>query len=117
MRSWKFIALVAAGFVSAGVAIGAVVAAHQSTRPAVLPSGPPAGSYRGSKPPPGIRAPDFRLRSYRGGEVQMRDLKGKVVVVTFLDTACRDKCPIIASLMGAGMHRLTPGERAQVEAL
>src|SRR5439155_7740607 len=51
-------------------------------------------AYRGSLPPPGIHAPDFALRSYRGPVVRMATLRGKVVLVTFLDTKCTESCPI-----------------------
>ena len=77
----------------------------------------PAGPYRGSEPPPGIKAPDFALHSYRGPLVRMRDLRGKVVLVTFLDTGCRDKCPIIAAAIGRTLPLLKPAERAQVDVL
>lgn len=73
--------------------------------------------YRGSVPPAGIHAPDFALESYRGPVVRMRDLRGKVVAVTFLDTACRDKCPVIAATVGAAISLLASAERAQVRAL
>lgn len=78
---------------------------------------PTEAPYRGSEPPAGIHAPDFALKSYRGPVVTMRALRGKVVPVTFLDTACRDKCPIIAAAIGAGISLLTPSERARVDAL
>ena len=61
--------------------------------------------------------PALTLRSYRGPLVRLRGLRGKVVAVTFLDTACRDKCPIIAAAIGAGMRLLRPAERSQVDAL
>ncbi len=80
-------------------------------------SGPPSGPYRGSQPPNGVHAPDFRLRSYRSAVVRSRDLRGKVVVVTFLDTACKDTCPIIAAQVGAAMRLLTQSERRNVAAL
>lgn len=73
--------------------------------------------YRGSSPPRGVHAPDFSLRSYRGGRVRMRDLRGKVVLVTFLDTKCTDKCPIIASQIGAALPLLPPSARRRVAAL
>jgi len=47
----------------------------------------------------------------------MRGLRGKVVPVTFLDTACRDKCPIIAAAIGAGVSILARSERARVHAV
>ena len=49
--------------------------------------------------------------------VRMRDLRGKVVLVTFLDTACRDKCPIIAAEIGATLPLLTKTERASLAPL
>ena len=81
------------------------------------PSAPPSGPYRGSEPPPGIRAPDFALRSYRGQVVRMRDLRGKVAVVTFLDTKCTESCPIIASQIGSAIPLLSLQERSEVAAL
>ena len=74
-------------------------------------------TYRGSIPPPGIHAPDFALRSYRGPTVRMAALRGKIVLVTFLDTKCTESCPIIAGVIGAALPRLTPAERRQVEAV
>ncbi len=47
----------------------------------------------------------------------MSDLRGKVVVVTFLDTKCTDKCPIIASQIGAAFPLLPRSARRQVVAL
>lgn len=109
--------LIVAACVGAAAVLGvsAFLVAHQRTTSAA--SGPPSGPYRGSQPPSGVHAPDFRLRSYRGAVVRSRDLRGKVVVVTFLDTACKDKCPIIAAQIGAGIRLLTGTERANVTAL
>ena len=45
-------------------------------------AGPPSGPYIGSRPPVRILASDFGLPSYRGGVVRLRDLRGKVVLVT-----------------------------------
>jgi len=73
--------------------------------------------YRGSIPPPGIHAPDFALRSYRGPIVRMSRLRGKVVLVTFLDSKCKESCPVITAVIAIAMHRLSPQERRQVEAV
>jgi len=78
-------------------------------------SRPPA--YRGIPPPPGIHAPDFALPSYRGSIVRMIALRGKVVLVTFLDSKCTASCPIIAGVIGSALRRLSPAERQQVEAV
>ncbi len=99
---------------AAAVIVGGTVGGLLSTRGSSSTS---RASYRGSTPPAGVRAPDFALRSYRGPLVRMRELRGNVVLVTFLDTACREKCPIIAAEIGAAIPLLTPAERGDVAAL
>jgi cytochrome oxidase Cu insertion factor (SCO1/SenC/PrrC family) len=109
-------ALVAA-IVIAGLLIAySTTRSHDSAGVAATPAVPPS-PYRGSKPPPGVRAPNFELRSYRGQLVRMRDLRGKVVLITFIDTACTDKCPIIASQVAAALPLLPSSARRQVVAL
>jgi protein SCO1 len=76
----------------------------------------PDGRYRGSEPPPDIRLPAFRLASYRGPVVSTRSLRGKVAVVTFLDTKCTDKCPILANQVAAGLRRIPSDQRRRVAA-
>jgi protein SCO1 len=80
-------------------------------------AGPPTSPYRGSIPPPGLRAPAFSLRSYRGGRVTMHELRGKVVLLTFLDSACREKCPLIAGIVARALPLLPPRLRPNVRAL
>src|SRR5207245_7634535 len=77
-------------------------------------SGPPPGVYRGSEPPAGIRLPAFSLRDDRGDVVGTSALRGKVVLVTFLDTDCKTKCPIFASELGVAMRPLSASERRQL---
>lgn len=110
------------GSLVAAIVIAALLIAYSATRShdrAGVAAGPavPAAPYRGSKPPPGVRAPSFELRSYRGVLVRMRDLRGKVVLITFIDTKCTDKCPIIASQVAAALRLLPPAARRQVVAL
>jgi cytochrome oxidase Cu insertion factor (SCO1/SenC/PrrC family) len=47
----------------------------------------------------------------------MGSLRGKVVLITFLDSKCTESCPIIASTIATALHRLPPAERRQVEAI
>jgi cytochrome oxidase Cu insertion factor (SCO1/SenC/PrrC family) len=76
-----------------------------------------SGPYRGSEPPVRMRLPDFALRSYRGGLVRAHDLGRGVVVVTFLDTKCREACPIIAAVVAQAFRGLTAEERGRVRAV
>jgi protein SCO1 len=112
-------ALAAAGIVAAMV-VGALLAAREVARepeaPASLLSG--AGPYRGSEPPAGIRMPDFALRDVVSGQfVRTAELTGRVVLVTFLDTDCREQCPIIAGQIGRAIAGLAGDERAKTTAL
>lgn len=40
-------------------------------------------------------APDFSLERAEGGRLTARELRGKVVVVTFIYTSCGDVCPLL----------------------
>lgn len=58
----------------------------------------------------GTLAPDFRLTDQFGQDVALSDLRGRVVVLTFLYTSCPDVCPLIAGKLGQVHDRL--GQRA-----
>ncbi len=73
--------------------------------------------YRGSEPPSGLRLPSFTLRDYSGDLVRSADLRGKVVIVTFLDSQCTEACPVIAAHIGRTLAGLQPAQRARVEAI
>jgi protein SCO1/2 len=75
------------------------------------------GPYRGSEPPPRITLPDFELPSYRGGLVSRDELRGRVVLLTLLDSQCTEVCPILASVIGRTVDRLGSGERDDVYAM
>jgi cytochrome oxidase Cu insertion factor (SCO1/SenC/PrrC family) len=75
------------------------------------------GQYVGSNPPGRIVAPDFQRARYRGHVVPMAAPRGKVVVLTVLDTDCHDHCPVIAAILGHAMPSLSPALRAQSEAM
>jgi cytochrome oxidase Cu insertion factor (SCO1/SenC/PrrC family) len=57
--------------------------------------------YRGSVVPDGIHLPQFALRDETGRTVAAADLRGRIVVLTFLDTDCTESCPIIADVTPA----------------
>jgi cytochrome oxidase Cu insertion factor (SCO1/SenC/PrrC family) len=81
------------------------------------PVRPEAGPFRGSLIPGNIRLPAFALREWNGRLVESRSLRGRVVLVTFLETKCREACPIIADQIGMGLNRLRASERKRVYAL
>jgi protein SCO1 len=79
--------------------------------------GAPPGTYRGSEPPAELRLPAFALRDHAGEVVRSRDLRGKVVLLTFLDSQCEDACPVIARQVGLTVDLLARAEREEVEAI
>jgi protein SCO1 len=103
------LAVTAAVFLGGAVGVSAIVAFRGSDGQS-LAVGPPPGPYRGSEPPANIVAADFRLRSYRGHLVALRAERGKVVLLSFVDTACTESCPIVTSVM-AQAYRLLPADR------
>lgn len=102
--------------VAAAVAI-AVVAASTGDGGDQARLGAPGGPYRGSEPPADLRLPAFALRDYTGEVVRSRNLRGKVVLLSFLDSQCEEACPVIARQVGLTIDILTRAERQEVEAI
>jgi cytochrome oxidase Cu insertion factor (SCO1/SenC/PrrC family) len=112
------IAVSVASFVIVGVLAGALAVAvggDSQSQAVVTVDG--EGAYRGSEPPGTNRLPDFSLRNYDGRVVRAADLKGKVALITFLDSQCTEACPILASQIGQGIDRLSARERRHVVAV
>jgi protein SCO1/2 len=61
--------------------------------------------------------PQFELADHRGVPVRSAELRGRVVVLTFLDSQCTETCPILASVIARTIDRLKPSEREQVQAV
>jgi protein SCO1 len=78
--------------VSAGAAL-ALVTRPSSDRAASAGSAfGPAATW-----PPGVRAaPNFSLRGEDGRRVSLAGLRGRTVLLTFIDPACRNLCPLEA---------------------
>jgi cytochrome oxidase Cu insertion factor (SCO1/SenC/PrrC family) len=55
-----------------------------------------AQAINGSSAPVNFPAPGFSLTSQRGRTVTLASLRGKVVLLTFLDDTCSVDCPLIA---------------------
>jgi len=56
---------------------------------------------------------DFRLVDQRGVEVTLSDLRGRVVVLTFMDSQCQAVCPLTAAHLRAANQQLE-GDAASV---
>lgn len=63
-------------------------------------------------------APDFALTRQDGARVALADLRGKVVVVTFIYATCTDTCPLLtAKLVGIQRKLGTDGARVRFVAI
>ena len=60
--------------------------------------------------------PDFALHDQNGRLVSLRSQRGKVVLLTFLYTECRDVCPLVAANLNAALRQLG-AERKNVRVL
>jgi cytochrome oxidase Cu insertion factor (SCO1/SenC/PrrC family) len=76
-----------------------------------------SGPFRGSEPPDGLAMPDFTLRNYDGRLVSSDELRGRVLLLTFLDSQCTESCPLIAWTVARALDGLTSAERADVQAV
>ena len=109
------IALVATGLAAVAAFAGVMLAADDDAPSSPLATG--QGPYRGSEPPARMTLPDFTLSNYDGRLVDSKDLRGKVVLLTFLDAQCDETCPILAGQIAQGVDRLGPEERREVVAV
>lgn len=67
--------------------------------------------WAGIKAVPPKAAPPLQLRNYTGEQVNLRELRGKAVLVTFIYTHCPDTCPLIVSHMKTALALLGPKGR------
>jgi cytochrome oxidase Cu insertion factor (SCO1/SenC/PrrC family) len=85
----------ALGVVLVGTAPMAVASLNRTADP-ILASAIAGQSMAANRP-----APDFRLVSQSGVAVSMASLRGKVVLLTFLDPECTTDCPVTLEMRGA----------------
>jgi protein SCO1 len=102
-------ALFATGLVALAVVIiaGSKVGESNtsSAQPAVVVNAPKS-AFEGAALPPGVKAPDFRLKDQDGRTVTMREYRGRPVVVTFMYSHCHDTCPIQAQQIKGALDDL-----------
>jgi len=57
------------------------------------------------------RAPGFALRDQDGRRVSLASLRGRTVLVTFLDSHCRQQCPLAGRELGSIVRSLPRADR------
>jgi cytochrome oxidase Cu insertion factor (SCO1/SenC/PrrC family) len=91
--------------VAAGAAVGVLVAAlsSRSSRPAVAATAANVTWRAGTRP-----APELQLSDQAGRRLTLRALRGRVVIVSFIDPVCRNLCPLEAKVLTEAV-RAAPG--------
>jgi protein SCO1/2 len=87
-----------------GIAVGVAAAlVHRSQGSAAQPSPLRAQITwaAGAKPAPGLA-----LRDQSGATISLRSLRGRVVLLTFLDSKCTRECPIEGHVLGDLFRRI-----------
>jgi cytochrome oxidase Cu insertion factor (SCO1/SenC/PrrC family) len=84
------VALWAVAVILIGVAPMAMAQANSNADPII------AEAIGGTAPPLHYKAPAFTLTDQQGKTVSLASLRGKVVLLTFLDPVCTNDCPLIA---------------------
>jgi cytochrome oxidase Cu insertion factor (SCO1/SenC/PrrC family) len=95
----------ALGLIILGVAPMAAAQASRNADPIL------AESIAGSSAPLNFPAKGFALTDQHGQTVSLASLRGKVVLLTFLDPVCTTDCPLIAQEMRAAGQLLGPASR------
>ncbi|CAN5369363.1 hypothetical protein BH20ACT13_BH20ACT13_16560 [soil metagenome] len=115
--SRRVVAILAVSAIGAVVAVGVAAALAVSLGNGSQSSVAGSGPYRGSEPPRGIAMSDFSLRNHDGRVIRSSDLRGRVTVLTFLDSQCTESCPVIAWTIARTVDTLAPAERQDVRAV
>jgi cytochrome oxidase Cu insertion factor (SCO1/SenC/PrrC family) len=100
---------IVAAWAAAVVVIGAAPLALAQTNPHADPI--IARAIAGSYAQLNVTAPAFRLTDQNGAQVSLASLRGKVVLLTFLDPVCTSDCPLIAQEFREADQILGPRSR------
>ena len=100
MKHWRFW-LISAFTIIVGALAYFILSSLESTQP-----------YEGTEM--SGEAPDFRLTDQNGSVINLSDFRGKVVVLTFMDSKCQDTCPLTAAQLRQAYRQFDRNEANQV---
>jgi protein SCO1 len=109
-RVWLLALALLLAAISAGAAL-ALVSRPSSDRAANVASafGPAATWSPGAK-----AAPDFSLRGEDGRRISLAGLRGRTVLLTFIDPACRNLCPLEARELNSAVQSSQTPQRPEI---
>ncbi len=59
-------------------------------------------------------APGFQLTDQKGSLINLSDFRGKVVILTFMDSTCKDTCPLTAAQFRQAYRQFNQNETSHV---
>jgi protein SCO1 len=101
----------------AGIAIGILV--HQLTGGGADARGTAASRIRGQAVwPTGLRqAPEFSLPDAAGGRLALGSLRGRPLILAFMDSHCHQECPLEGRALAAAFRMVPRADRPVVVAV
>ena len=100
MKHWR-LGLISAFTIIAGALAYFILSSLDSTQP-----------YEGTEM--SGEAPDFRLTDQNSSVINLSDFRGKVVILTFMDSKCQDTCPLTAAQLRQAYRQFDRNEANQV---
>jgi cytochrome oxidase Cu insertion factor (SCO1/SenC/PrrC family) len=113
---WLKVALVVGALVvGAGVGIGVGIASQSGGSRATTSTAPldPGITW----PVRARRAPDFSLHDQSGRSISLRSLRGRTVILAFIDPLCRNLCPLEAKVLNGVPAQLPASARPAIVAV
>jgi protein SCO1/2 len=92
----------------AAIGVVLVTSSERSSAPTSAASTPATG-FDGPVFPAGLRAPAFSLTDQNGQRVSLVEYRGRVVVLTFLHSQCKEACPLMAEDIKGALNLLPAG--------
>ena len=109
---WTLLGVVLILAIAAGILYRALGQSAAPTRAVPLSDGPAATWAAGA-----LRAPGFRLADQNGAPVSLAALRGRPVLVTFIDPLCRNYCPFEAQRLNDVVHAFPQGSKPVIVAV
>ena len=96
--------------VSAGAALALVTRPSSDRAARTMSAFGPAATW-----PPGVKpAPNFSLHDEAGRPISLAALRGRTVLVTFIDPACRNLCPLEARELNGAVQSSPTAQRPAI---
>lgn len=111
-RRWYAVSVAAAAIV--GIAIGVAFHARLTGSVAAEPVAVPTLHGQATWGAGRRAAPAFALRDQRGRRVTLASLRGRTIALTFLDSLCKQSCPVEGRMLASAIGQVGGAARPQL---